>query len=329
MCRSLMADPDLIKKAVQDKAEEVRPCLRCMDGCGRIFNGLPVRCAVNPVVGREFRYKEITPARDKKQVMVIGGGPAGMMAAQTLIKRGHEVTLYEKNDRLGGLLHDASAVPFKKLMKDYTAWDIKTTQESGAKIKLNTEATAELIKTEDPDAVIIATGSSYVKPQIPGIDNDNVAMLSDVENNRVTVGKKVIVCGGGLSGIECAVGLAKAGKDVSVVDLLAAEDFCKDMFSITKSALFDEVRENNITLFGNSKIKQFNEQGVVIEDKQGQITTLDCDTAVIALGLTSNNKLAQEINQLMPLNSFVIGDADSVDNIRNANFSAFNIAVEL
>lgn len=331
MCRSLMADPELIKNAVRGEEEKTRPCLRCMDGCGRIFHGYPVRCAVNPITGREFRYKNIVPAVDKKKVMVVGGGPAGMTAAQTLAKRGHAVTLYEKSNRLGGLLHDGSAVTFKDLMKNYTKWHIRTTMECGASIRLNTDVTAELIEKEQPDAVIIATGSTYIKPNLPGINDANVIMLSDVENKRIDIGEKIVVCGGGLSGVECAVGLAREGKEVTVVDMVPIEDFCKDLFFITRIALFDEVKKYNVKLVGNSKIEEFTETGVVIVNKEGIRTTLEADTAVIALGLRSNDKLVDEIIKIMPLDTYVVGDCDSasIKHVRNANFSAFNVAVEL
>lgn len=329
MCRSLMADPELIHKAVAGEEEKTRPCLRCMDGCGKIFYGYPVRCAVNPVVGREFKYKEIAPAQTKKKVMVIGGGPAGMQAAQTLVKRGHDVTLYEKGATLGGLLLDASAVSFKNLMRDYKEWNIRTTTECGAKIQLNTTVTKELVEHEKPDAVVVATGSTYVKPHIPGIDGEKVKMLADVENKRIPVGEHVVICGGGLSGIECSVGLAREGKKVTVVDMIPEENFCASMFSITRKALFDEVEEGGVTLMGNRRILQFNAQGVVVEKADGGQETLAADTIVIALGLKPENKLAQEIQSMMPLDTYVIGDADGVETIRKANKTGFDVAMDI
>jgi 2,4-dienoyl-CoA reductase-like NADH-dependent reductase (Old Yellow Enzyme family)/thioredoxin reductase len=329
MCRSLMADPQLIKNAIRGEEDKTRPCLRCMDGCGRIFHGFPVRCAVNPVNGREYRYAHISEAKTKKHVLVIGGGPAGMMAAQTLIKRGHRVSLYEKSDKLGGLLHDGSAVTFKNLMKNYTAWDIRTTLACGAEIHLNTEVTPELVDKENPDAVIIATGSTFIRPKIQGIDGPNVKMLRDVERGATEIGNKVVVCGGGLSGIECAVGLARQGKDVTVVDMIPSDKFCANMFFITRIALFDEVKTNNVKLVGDSKIVEFTKTGVVLANKNNEKKEIAADTTVIALGLKPNNPLADYIQKKLPLDTYIVGDCGGVENLRNANFSAFNVAVEI
>lgn len=329
MCRSFMADPELIHKSLAGKTEDIRPCLRCMDGCGRIFHGLPVRCAVNPVNGREYRYKTIPEAGEKKKVMVIGGGPAGMTAAQTLVKRGHSVTLYEKTDRLGGLLHDGGAVTFKDLMRDYTEWSIRTTMNCGAAIRLNTAVDIDLIEKEKPDAVIIATGSRFIKPKIPGIEGENVKMLRNVEREKEAVGKKVVVCGGGLSGVECAVSLARQGKDVTVIDMIPEEDFCKDMFFITRIALMDEVKENGVQLYGDSKIVRFTNEGVVVQLRNGKEKIIAADTCIIAMGLAPEDHLAAEIREKLSVPAFVVGDCGCVGTVRSANFDAFNVAVEL
>lgn len=329
MCRSLMADPELIHKSREEREEEIRPCLRCMDGCGKIFNGLPVRCAVNPVNGREYRYRHIQKAEQPKKVLIVGGGPAGMQAAQTLIERGHEVVLFEQEEQLGGLLHDGGAVTFKDLMRQYTAWDIRTTEKCGAKIRLNTKVTAEMLEAEKADAVIVATGSSFLRPNIPGIDGPKVKMLRNVEREKAEVGQKVIVCGGGLSGVECAVSLARQGKDVSVIDRIPEADFCKEMFSITRIALFDEVKKYGVRLIGDSKIVSFTEQGVLTEDLRGEEREFFADTCIIAMGLKSENALFTRLQESLSIPVYAVGDCSSVGTVRSANFDAFNIAVEL
>ncbi|MCD8332198.1 MAG: NAD(P)-binding protein, partial [Oscillospiraceae bacterium] len=181
MCRQLMADPDTIKKSKSGQEDTIRPCLRCLQVCNKnVDEGRPVRCAVNPVVGREGKFSDIRPARIKKKVVVVGGGAAGMMAAQTLTDRGHTVVLFEEKDHLGGHLPDICKLPFKDDLKQYTEWNVRTTLQCGADVRLNTRATPELIAAEDPDALMIATGSRLTKPRIPGIDGENVTDVIEV-----------------------------------------------------------------------------------------------------------------------------------------------------
>lgn len=330
MCRSLMADPELIHNAIKGCSEDTRPCLRCMDGCGRIFFGLPVRCAVNPIVGREYKYPEgnVEPARKKKKVVIVGGGPAGMQAAQTAVARGHEVVLFEKGEQLGGMLHDASAVPFKDLMRNYTEWMVRTTMNCGADIRLNTAADKDMILAEKPDEVIIATGSQYFVPPIKGIDGPNVVSLSDAENRRAPIGQKVVICGAGLSGIECSVGLSREGKEVTVVDMIPVDQFCSKMFAITRKALFDEVWHGHVQQIGDSKVVEINADGVVIETA-GEKKLLPCDTVVTAFGLKSVNSLYSELLEEMPLNTYCIGDADGVETVRKATKTGFDVAARI
>jgi 2,4-dienoyl-CoA reductase-like NADH-dependent reductase (Old Yellow Enzyme family)/thioredoxin reductase len=329
MARSYIADPDIIKKAVSGESGRTRPCLRCFEGCGVVFFGYPLRCTVNPVFGREFRYKEIHKAPIKKKVMIIGGGPAGMTAAQTAIKRGHDVVLYEKKNRLGGLLEDAGTASFKSNMRKYLEWHVSETMSCGARIELGKEAGADHVRYEAPDALIIATGSDYAKPPIRGIDNGNVIMVRDVEKNQARVGQKVVVCGGGLTGCECALSLAMDGKNVTIMDMINVDQFAGEMFFLTRNALMDELDAYKVKKAGNLTIDEFSEKGVKAKDTAGKIVEFEADTIVLALGMKSENKLNHFVYEDLAKEVFVVGDCDKVSNIRFANFNAFNVAVEL
>jgi len=329
ICRGLMAGPTMLEDAVRGHEEKTRPCIRCMDGCGAVFLGAPIRCAVNPKLGRETRFGKVAKADTKKKVYVIGSGPAGMQAVETLLERGHDVTLFDKADKIGGMLHDAAAIEFKSDLRRYKEWFIRQTQESPAVIRLNTEVTLELIKSEKPDAVLVATGASYIKPPIPGINSDNVVMANVVDNGTEKVGNKVIVCGGGLTGCETALQLAREGKEVTVLDMIPAEDFAKGQFYITRSSLMAEIRDSGVKFAGNLKIKEFNNEGIIVEDKTGNIMTMKTDTAVIALGTKGDDTLYRQIAAEMPWDTYAAGDCLSAKNIYNATFSAFNIAVEI
>lgn len=326
--RSVLADPKLFVKAAWGRGDEVRPCLKCMDGCGLIFHGLPARCAVNPELGFETEVRLQQHALPKKKVLIAGGGPAGMQAALTLLERGHEVVLAEKTGRLGGKLHDAGAVSFKNLMRDYAGYLIRMVERSDTKVLLNTEVTQNLLEQESPDVVFVATGSAYIRPGIPGIEGSNVHMLAEAESGEKKLGKKLIICGGGLSGIESAVDFARKGHQVTVIDMIPTEKFCENLFMFAYEALFKEVKLSQVKLQGNCKIQKFTERGVVVE-QEGTPAELTCDDVIIALGLKSENRLAEQLKEWDVPGIYVIGDARKVKNIRHATRTAYDAVLAM
>ncbi len=330
MAKAYMADEDLIHKSIRGEAEDVRPCTRC-DWCGNANNyGTSMRCAINPMLGKDIDLASLVEPGEEKHVMVIGGGPGGMMAAQTLRKMGHRVSLYEKSDKLGGLLNDATVASFKEYMRLYLQWDIKQTMACGAELHLGTEVTPELVRQVNPDAVIVATGSDYVHPNIPGIDSPKVKTVSDVENHRVEVGKRVVVCGGGIVGLECAVMLGMEGKQVTVIDQIPLEKFADGMPVFNHIELNHQLEQYGVKLVGGQKIQAFTEDGVQTADPEGNETVFPGDTYVLALGVKPNNKLAQTLLSEYAEGVYVVGDCVSTGRLlADANQEAFHAAIRI
>ena len=216
--RGLLADPQLPNKIKAEKLDDIRPCLCCHDGCmGRIAQIKPISCAVNPQAGREAVYG-LTPAEKPKKVMVIGGGVAGMEAARVSALRGHEVSLYEKSDSLGGVVLAGGVPDFKEADLRLVSWYEKQLKDLMVNVNLNSEVTKDLVDKIHPDVVIVATGSVPKTLNVPGIDKAVEAV--DVLRGKAKVGDRVVVVGGGLVGCELALWLAKQGKQVTIVEVM-------------------------------------------------------------------------------------------------------------
>ncbi len=328
--RPFLADHKLIKNAREGHPERTRPCIRCEQACGGTTSkGKVIHCVVNPRVSFESQYgNDLQPALVKKKAVVVGGGPAGMMATQTLIERGHSVVLFEASDRIGGRLPDICLLPFRDDLKQYTEWDIRTTLESGADIRLNTKAGADEILAEDPDILVLATGSLLAKPDIPGIDGENVLDVVSVDNGSAKTGQKVVVCGGGMSGLECALALAMEGKDVTVVDQIPVDDFAKEIVYFTRNMLFMNLRKYGVKLVDNKKVTAIDDKGVHTMDRDWEEGFIEADTVVTAFGLVPNDEGLDELSNLIA-ETYIVGDCEGNEmSLYNANFNAFHYLVE-
>ncbi|MEM4581837.1 MAG: FAD-dependent oxidoreductase, partial [Candidatus Korarchaeum sp.] len=304
--RALIADPELPKKIAEGRVEDIRPCIRGEEGCiSRFFEGKTIRCEVNPAVGRESEFI-ITPAVRKKKVLVVGGGAAGLEAARVAALRGHEVTLVEREDKLGGHLVEASTPPFKDDLKQLLNWLVKQVEKAGVKVQLKTEATKDLVGKLKPDVLIIAVGSEFIIPKVPGAERPSVLTPSDVLLGKKAVGQNVVVVGGGLVGCEIALYIASVlGKKVKLIEMLPA--ILPDVDYITRVALSGKLSEAGVEVLTGMHLEEITDRGVICVDKEWNRHQIDADTVVLAVGMSAREKMAEEFRGLAP-EVYMIGD---------------------
>lgn len=332
MARPFVADPDFMRKTALGKVEDVRPCVRCNTCCGRSAFFKKTRCAVNPINGRETSYPggKVPKADEKKKVVIVGGGPAGMQAALTSVERGHEVVLFEKDSKLGGTLNHATDLEFKKDLRNYLDWIVAQTLKCGAEIKLNTEATEELIKAENPDALIIAVGATPLIPQIPGIDKSFVHWSGDVDCGRVEVGQKVVVVGGGLTGAESAVDLAMKGKDVTLLEMQGPDALLNGSSLINKFSLQSLLMKHGVKVITNTKLEEITDKGIKTINSKFQWKEYEADTVALALGMRPRKDTIAALRHAIPETEvYVIGDGKQIGNVYTAVHAGFDTAVEI
>lgn len=288
--RQFIADPDWPRKAREGRAEEIHKCVRCETciSAGFIphvpFSSGVLRCTVNPTWGREYENtrREEKPERLKK-VLVAGGGPGGMKAAITAARRGHTVILCEKSDHLAPNLDYSRQISFKKDIVEFVKSMVTAVRRTpNLELRLNTEVTEELIRKEAPDVIIAACGAEPVIPPIPGLDRPFVHHVTDLFKKHISVGKKVVIIGGGLAGSEEGLGLAWEGHDVSIVEL--RDGLAKDAPYIHWRHLTAKLDES-VHAYCSAKVLSVEEEGVKIADSTGKELLLEADTVLVAAGM--------------------------------------------
>ena len=323
MARSLIADPELIHKGVKGKTEDVTPCIKCMRCHDSTVYGHHFQCAVNPTAGLEASLQKLVQAPGAcKKVAVIGGGPAGMKAACVAADRGHQVTLFEQSDRLGGMLHYAGYFSFKYPVKDYMNWLIRQVNKRPITVKLGTKAVPETVAGYD--AVLVAIGAEPLILPVPGVQEAKVAI--ETLGHEEKLGDSVILIGGGQVGCETALHYASLGKKVTVVEMQS--ELAPDASTTGRNELLTEIeKEKNFITLTGAKCVSVTATSVTYE-KDGKQETITADSVVLSAGMKSKTQEADSfIGTAMDFAE--IGDCVRARTVEYATKEAYYAAVNL
>lgn len=304
IARSMLSDPDLPRKYAEGSPEDVMPCISCGYCNESIRMKSSVQCVVNPALCFE-KEMAVTPVSKPKNVLVIGGGPAGMEAAKIAAMRGHKVTLYEQEKKLGGQLNLAILPPFKEPLQDLLHHLTSQMPKLGIKVELGKKATPSAVKKLNPDAIIVATGAEPFLPPIPVRDSKPVVQAIDVLSGKAKVGERVVIIGGELVGCETAEYLAEKGTKVTVVR--RGPDMATKVRPAARTVLLERLNKKGVTLIpGVSSYDEINKDGLVLT-KNGQKQVISVDTVIIAAGAKPDTTLLDSLKKDCP-NTTAVGD---------------------
>ena len=326
--RQSLAEPDFPNKVKEGRISEITPCINCLQSCMGYMTDpkhLTACCLVNPRVGHEAEYtfdKVETP----KKVMIVGAGPAGLYAAYAAAKRGHEVTVYEAQEKLGGQFRLASYPPAKSLLAGPLRFWTQEGKKYGVKYLTGTTVTKELAEQEKPDVIILATGAKQVKPPIEGVEGENVYMANDVLEGKVRVGRNVLIAGAGLVGLETADFLReRGGRKSTLIDMIPAVEY--GVLGVG-THLNARLASNDTKYILGAKIDRFTSTGVVYEQDGETKTAEGYDSIIIAMGSKAYNPL-EEVMKGIAKEVYVIGDATQAGQANKATEEAAAVAYKI
>jgi len=350
MARAFLADPQILEKAKEGRLQDIVHCIGCAQACfDHVFMMRPVSCMLHPRSGREFEIREDKAPRPKK-VWVIGGGPGGMMAASTAARRGHDVTLFEEKEQLGGQLLLAGAPSmrsdFRRAVKDLEM----QLRNSGAKVRLGQRMDRGKIRRGRPEVVIVATGARPIVPDIKGVELGNVVSAWEVLEGKVPVGREVVIIGGGAVGCETALHICESGtisaetlkflafqkaeswevlerlitrgwRRVTIVEML--ERIGQDIGISTRWAMIQDLHRLGVRVITGAKAKEIQPDGVLIQrgDKEEKVP---CDTVILAVGSRPLDEISQKIVGFVP-EIHVIGDAKTPRKALDAIWEGYEV----
>lgn len=326
MARQLFADPFWAKKAEEGRSDDIVPCLRCNYCYTVSTKHYNTQCSVNPRYRRENRVPlRLEKTEHPKRVVVVGGGPAGMKAALTACEKGHQVTILEKSDRLGGMINYADYGKYKKELKAYRDYLVNQVNKSAIRVLYNTAATKELLEKMNPEGLILAIGASPIVPGIKGIEH--ATQILEAYDKLHTLDGRIVVIGGGAIGTEAALELAEEGKDVYIIEMMG-ELAGKENW-LYKFALQDRLKNTpHLHVLVNQKVVEITEHAVEIQGKDGEIRQIPGEHIFYSIGMRSKKEEAFGLYGVTP-NTTMIGDCRSPGHVLDCTNDGYFVGANI
>ncbi len=324
MGRALIADPHMPRKAKEGRFEEINFCMSC-NRCIQTLRKEAVRCAVNPEAGNEYRFIISRSDRPKK-VWIVGGGPGGLKAAEIAARKGHKVTVFEKDTRLGGRMRLAALPPKKSVWNDFLDYLERKVKGLGVTLKMGNEFTPDMVATGKPDAVIVASGAVPLFPDWKGLEESGALSVDDVISRGGDVGKRVLVVGAGGIGAELADYLSEMKKEVTLVEML--EEIASDLVIHLKHYLSQRLAEKGVIILTSTKVKGLGKGYALVEDASGTRKIDGFDAIVLAVGSKSDDRIVKGLEGKVP-ELYVIGDAAEPREALDAVYEGEDVAVRI
>jgi len=330
MGRALNADPEMPNKAAEGRLDEIRPCVGCNEGCiSAVMKGLPAGCILNTEAGKEIDGPPVATERPKR-VLVAGGGPAGLEAARVAAVRGHDVTLVERREKLGGQVNLASVAPFKQEISQVVGYLSREIEKAGVKVELGKEVTPEFVDELKPDVVVVATGATPLRPaSIPGIDGEKVVSAWEVlgGTSEAAIANNVVIIGGGLVACELADFLADTHDNTGAMPTLVTMLEMQPLMAMQavyeiRHLLMKRLHDKGVRMINGATVKEIVDDGVVYTTHDGREETIHgAEYVILAMGSEPNDELASKLEGKVP-EVHVIGDAKQIARILEATAAA-------